>query len=112
MKALRNPVPLATLLVLQACSSQSPPSGTAAPTLLPASLDKPETIQPQTFMLRGKVVIGHESQYIMSCGSDKQYTGVSYPLNPSMAPKTTPEQVSGVRLFSDGIRPVQEGVRL
>ncbi|EVU12193.1 putative lipo domain protein [Vibrio parahaemolyticus V-223/04] len=41
-----------------------------------------------------------------------QYTGVSYPLNPSMAPTATPEQISGVRLFSDGISPVREGVRL
>ncbi|MCV6037768.1 hypothetical protein OFP00_32310, partial [Escherichia coli] len=38
-----------------------------------------------------------------------QYTGVSYPLNPSMAPTATPNQVSGVRLFSDGISPVREG---
>ncbi|MGP8308952.1 COG3650 family protein [Vibrio sp. YIC-376] len=73
MKALKNPVALATLLVLQACSSQPPQSGEEAPTSPPASLDKPETIQPQTFMLRGSVVIGHESQYIMPCGSDKQY---------------------------------------
>ena len=41
-----------------------------------------------------------------------QYSGVSYPLNPSMAPTATPNQVSGVRLFSDGISPVREGVRL
>ncbi len=73
MKALKNPVTLATLLVLQACSSQPPQSGEEAPTSPPASLDKPETIQPQTFMLRGKVIVGHESQYIMPCGSDKQY---------------------------------------
>ncbi|ETX68112.1 putative lipo domain protein [Vibrio parahaemolyticus Peru-288] len=73
MKALKNPVALATLLVLQACSSQPPQSGAETPTSPPASLDKPETIQPQTFMLRGKVIIGHESQYIMPCGSDKQY---------------------------------------
>ncbi|EGQ7650071.1 TPA: COG3650 family protein [Vibrio alginolyticus] len=73
MKALKNPVALATLLVLQACSSQSPQSGAADLTSPPATLDKPETIQPQTFMLRGKVIVGHESQYIMPCGSDKQY---------------------------------------
>lgn len=73
MKALKNPVALATLLVLQACSSQPPQSGAADPTSPPATLDKPETIQPQTFMLRGKVIVGHESQYIMPCGSDKQY---------------------------------------
>ncbi|AEX23476.1 COG3650 family protein [Vibrio sp. EJY3] len=73
MKALKNPVALATLLVLQACSSQLPENGNEEITTPPASLDKPETIQPQTFMLRGEVVIGHESQYIMPCGSDKQY---------------------------------------
>ncbi|CAE6886146.1 hypothetical protein ACOMICROBIO_GDFFDHBD_00559 [Vibrio sp. B1REV9] len=73
MKALKNPVALATLLVLQACSMQPSPSGEDTPTTPPASLDKPETILPQTFMLRGEVVIGHESQYITPCGSDKQY---------------------------------------
>ncbi|MCF7484064.1 hypothetical protein L3V31_20435 [Vibrio sp. J1-1] len=73
MKALKNPVALATLLVLQACSSQLPENGNKEITTPPASLDKPDTIQPQTFMLRGEVVIGHESQYIMPCGSDKQY---------------------------------------
>ena len=41
-----------------------------------------------------------------------QYTGVSYPINPSLAPKASKEQVSGVRLFSDGISPVRDGVRL
>ncbi len=73
MKALKNPVTLTTLLVLQACSSQQPQSVEEAPNLPSASLDKPETIQPQTFMLRGKIVIGNESQYLMPCGSDKQY---------------------------------------
>lgn len=57
MKALKNPVALTTLLVLQACSSQSPQSGAADLTSPPATLDKPETIQPQTFMLRGKVIV-------------------------------------------------------
>ena len=61
MKALKNPVALATLLVLQACSSQPPQSGAADPASPPATLDKPDTIQPQTFMLRGKVIVGHES---------------------------------------------------
>ena len=73
MKALKNPVALATLLVLQACSMQPQQSDADTPTTPPASLDKPETILPQTFMLRGEVVIGHESQYITPCGSDKQY---------------------------------------
>ncbi|MGR5213138.1 COG3650 family protein [Vibrio rotiferianus] len=73
MKALKNPVAVATLLVLQACSMQPQQSDADTPTTPPASLDKPETILPQTFMLRGEVVIGHESQYITPCGSDKQY---------------------------------------
>ena len=73
MKALKNPVALATLLVLQACSMQPQQSDADTPTTPPASLDKPETILPQTFMLRGEVVIGHESQYITPCGSDKQF---------------------------------------
>ncbi|CAM3097712.1 COG3650 family protein [Vibrio mytili] len=73
MKALKNPVALATLLVLQACSSQPPQSGDDKLTAPTASLDKPDTIQPQSFMLRGKVIVGPKSQYIMPCGSDKQY---------------------------------------
>ena len=44
MKALKNPVALATLLVLQACSMQPQQSDADTPTTPPASLDKPETI--------------------------------------------------------------------
>ncbi len=73
MMALKNPVVLTTLLVLQACSSQPRHPGDEASNARTASFDKPQTVQPQAFMLRGKVVIGDKSQYIMPCGSNKQY---------------------------------------
>ncbi|EIX4888726.1 hypothetical protein MDT00_002878 [Vibrio vulnificus] len=41
-----------------------------------------------------------------------QYDGISYPLNPSVAPVALGEQISLVELFSDGISPVREGVKL
>jgi len=41
-----------------------------------------------------------------------QYDGISYPLNPSVAPVALGEQISQVELFSDGISPVREGVKL
>ncbi|PFG58758.1 putative lipoprotein [Vibrio sp. ES.051] len=91
MKALKNPVAFATLLLLQACSLQLPPSGPETLTAPPARLDKPTTIQPQTFMLRGKVVVGHESQYIMPCGSDKQYWLQLSPQQSQRAIKLTSE---------------------
>lgn len=41
-----------------------------------------------------------------------QYSGVSYPLNPSVAPKITSDKVSQVTLFADEISPMQKGVKL
>ncbi|MDF2155905.1 hypothetical protein [Vibrio sp. CAU 1672] len=83
MKVSKNPAALAfALMTLQACSvttSQHVTAPSASPT---AFLDKPESIQPQSFVLRGEVVIGHESQYLMPCGSDKQYW---LPLSPQQA---------------------------
>ncbi len=40
------------------------------------------------------------------------YTGVSYPLNPSVAPVANDADISDVVLFADGISPVQSGVKL
>lgn len=48
-------------MLLQACTNTTSVSvePDSAP-IIPATLDKPETIQPQSFMLRGEVVVGHE----------------------------------------------------
>ncbi|MFY2510311.1 COG3650 family protein [Vibrio pectenicida] len=69
MKALRNPVVLTIALLLQACSSfqSSPPSAPLA------SLSNPSSIQPQSFVIRGEVVLGKEVRSITPCGSQQQY---------------------------------------
>ncbi len=74
MKALRNPAALVSLLALQACSmfdfgSQQPTQSTEPL----ANLDQPSTVTPQTFVIRGEVILGHEAQSIQPCGSDNQY---------------------------------------
>ncbi|MUJ37352.1 hypothetical protein [Aliivibrio fischeri] len=57
----------ATLLLLTGCSQQ-----TSAPkNNMVAQQD--EINSPHTFMLRGTVIIGHESQSIQPCNSDQQY---------------------------------------
>lgn len=68
MKALQNPVILLSSLALAACSSTSPPKQTQL-----ADLNHPESIKPQSFMLRGSVVIGPNSQTITPCGSQQQF---------------------------------------
>ncbi|WP_394128383.1 COG3650 family protein [Vibrio hepatarius] len=73
MKALRNPVAIVTLLALQACSISTQPSSESTSTAPAASLDKPATIKPQTFIMRGEVVLGHEVRTITPCGSQQQY---------------------------------------
>ncbi|MEF1172485.1 hypothetical protein [Vibrio sinaloensis] len=71
MKALQNPVALATLLTLQACSmSATTPETPPQPT---ATLSNPTSIKPQTFVMRGQVVLGHEVSSITPCGSQQQY---------------------------------------
>jgi putative lipoprotein len=40
------------------------------------------------------------------------YTGVSYPLNPSVAPVADDTDISDVVLFADGVSPAQSGVKL
>tara|TARA_Y100001956_G_scaffold82613_1_gene104341 strand:- start:6358 stop:7890 length:1533 start_codon:yes stop_codon:yes gene_type:complete len=71
MKALQNPVALATLLALQACSMS--PSTTETATTPTATLADPASVKPQTFVMRGQVVLGHEVSSITPCGSQQQY---------------------------------------
>lgn len=73
MKALRNPVAIVTLLALQACSTSTQQSSESIPTAPTASLDKPASIQPQTFIMRGEVILGHEVRTIKPCDSQQQY---------------------------------------
>lgn len=73
MKALRNPAALITLLTLQACSTATQQANQVEPKQPPASLDKPASIKPQTFVMRGEVVLGHEVRSITPCGSQQQY---------------------------------------
>lgn len=75
MKALRNPVAIASLLALQACSifDASPALESTQTTPAKASLDQPNSIKPQTFIMRGEVILGHEVSSIQPCGSEQQY---------------------------------------
>ncbi|MGF1698609.1 hypothetical protein L4C54_23510 [Vibrio lamellibrachiae] len=70
MKVFGRSTLLISLLALQACSTST--TSTQSVESVNATLDKPETIQPQTFVLRGEVVIGHEVSSITPCGSNKQ----------------------------------------
>lgn len=72
MKALISPVAILSLLSLYGCSS-SAPEPQQAPDLPVASLDNPTSITPQSFTLRGEVVVGHEARTIKPCGSNTQY---------------------------------------
>jgi len=72
MKVLKNPAVWLTAIALTGCSqtqqSISEPEKSPA-----ANLDAPSTIQPQTFIMRGQVVVGHESRTFTPCGSQEQY---------------------------------------
>lgn len=73
MKAFKNPVTLAALLLLQACASTPPATTPSAESSPHANLSQPDTVLPQSFTLSGNVVVGHEAQYITPCGSSQQY---------------------------------------
>ncbi|MCK6265734.1 hypothetical protein KP803_20965 [Vibrio sp. ZSDE26] len=70
MNAFKLSALLLSLAALQACSTNSITPEPVEP--IKATLEKPETIQPQTFVLRGEVVLGHEVSSIKPCGSNKQ----------------------------------------
>ncbi|MBW3698552.1 hypothetical protein EK599_23030 [Vibrio sp. T187] len=72
MKALKNPVTWLALLALQGCTNTEslPPQQDATPV---ASLDQPKSIQPQTFVVRGQAVVGHETRTFTPCGSQQQF---------------------------------------
>lgn len=73
MKALRNPAAILALLALQACSTSTTSTPSSTSEAAQARLDKPDSIQPQTFVIRGEVVLGHEVRSITPCGSHQQY---------------------------------------
>ena len=61
---------LGTLLFLAGCSQHSPTTTSSEPS---ENSQVAEQKIPHTFMLRGTVIIGHESQSIQPCNSDQQY---------------------------------------
>ncbi len=71
MKVMKNPVTWLVAVALQGCvaTTQTLPQ-TEHP---PATLDEPLSIHPQTFIMRGQVVVGHESRTFTPCGSQQQY---------------------------------------
>ncbi|MEZ9231105.1 COG3650 family protein [Vibrio amylolyticus] len=71
MTLLKYSALLISLAALQACSSHT--SSTKSAENNTASLENPDTIQPQTFVLRGQVIVGHEVNSITPCGSNKQF---------------------------------------
>ncbi|KGK09831.1 membrane protein [Vibrio navarrensis] len=72
MKALKNPATLSLLILLQACSSSDNVAIESAPSP-EASLNKPDSVVAQPFLLSGTAVVGHETQYLTPCGSNQQY---------------------------------------
>lgn len=69
MKAFNTPILLLSALALQACSMQQ----ASVEATTSATLDKPSTITPQTFVMRGEIVVGHEARTFTPCGSNQQY---------------------------------------
>ncbi len=73
MTMSRLPLAVAPLILLQACSSFNSESPQSAPQVPSAELSRPETITPQTYVMRGQAIIGHETRTIQPCGSQHQY---------------------------------------
>ncbi|MEZ9856487.1 hypothetical protein AB4347_21025, partial [Vibrio breoganii] len=71
MKVMKNPVTWLVAFALQGCVTA--PDTPQQPEQPPATLDEPQSIQPQTFIMRGQVVVGHESRTFTPCGSQQQY---------------------------------------
>ncbi len=71
MKQLNVPAAILALLALQACSSSPTTQSQIVP--VNATLDNPATVVPQTFIMRGEVVVGPEVRSFTPCGSNQQY---------------------------------------
>nr|QIH43279.1 hypothetical protein G5S32_14300 [Vibrio ziniensis] len=72
MKVLITPIAILAIGLLPACSttSSAPQSQLNS---VKASLDQPLSIKPQTFMVRGEVVIGNDTRTFTPCGSNQQF---------------------------------------
>ncbi|MCW8329507.1 hypothetical protein MD588_11895 [Photobacterium sp. SDRW27] len=77
MTHLRQALPAAALLALIAGCTTSAPSSTSGPVEAAPAASEPITTadngKVQAFMMRGTVVLGHESNSIQPCGSSQQY---------------------------------------
>ncbi len=74
MQVLKATIAILTACLLQACSTSSTVSNQGdKQDSVNASLDQPSTIKAQTFILRGSVVVGHDTKTLTPCSSNQQY---------------------------------------
>jgi putative lipoprotein len=71
MKSLFFTTVVGGVLLLQGCAQNETPKAPAKITK-PVTIDQPE-IMPQTFMLHGEMVLGHETRSLAPCGGKQQY---------------------------------------
>ncbi|KJY67266.1 hypothetical protein [Vibrio nigripulchritudo] len=71
MKSLFFTTVVGGVLLLQGCAHTETPKAPAKITK-PVTIDQPE-IMPQTFMLHGEMVLGHETRSLAPCGGKQQY---------------------------------------
>ncbi len=72
MKGLINLIAILSACLLQACSTTPDTQPQPEQDIVKASLDQPDSIKPQTFILRGEVVAGSEVRSFKPCGSNQQ----------------------------------------
>ncbi|WP_104400939.1 hypothetical protein [Vibrio penaeicida] len=71
MKSLIFSTFIGSTLILQGCAQTNVPEIEPEKST-PVTIDQPEIV-PQTFMLHGEVVLGHETRTIAPCGGKQQY---------------------------------------
>ena len=72
MKVLITPIAILSACLLQACSTTSSTPESMQDSVK-ASLDQPSSIKPQTFIMRGEVVVGSDTRTFTPCGSNQQF---------------------------------------
>lgn len=71
-KTMWKPISLFSVITLTACS-HAPTSSVEPQPIQNAVLSNESAVTPQSFILRGDVTVGHETQTITPCGSKQQY---------------------------------------